>query len=333
MTPARVLSAVIAVLLILAQAARAQDSAPSSRPSESHRIAVKVTGDGAVIAESNETVGSIDGVRTLVSRVGEKVEKAFDEVIDGRSSYSVSVLIDVGAGLPLPWLEAAIFDILNHVTFVEVGQDFFFRSEVGIVMSIDGALNRCPVLPFKTVGLVKRPDGRGLEREVLLGLEVPEGPNDRDLAHVLLGRAGAEASADWWRWSSIGPGPAAESRATPTLSETAPLATARDVGVALTKARQHGAGAISQGRRQPLSVSRVGEVRGLEVLVPECGAVAGRRGHVVTAAGSSYIGTIEVSGLPGVERPKHVACKVIAIDLEAGQRPFAAGQLVIFEPE
>jgi hypothetical protein len=314
---------------------QSSDPAPSTRPesrvdSPSHRIAVKVAWDGAVIAHADDAVRTAEAVRRLVTTIGEAVEQRVERAGETRFPDVLVVSMEVAATLPLPWLQSLIFDLESNAHFVEVGQDQFLETDVRIDLTVGGVVERCAVDPFKAITLVRSGDLPRAEKAVVAGLELRDTARGNDAAVVILGKAGAEQPDGWGRrWLRLGEAPKAESRSTPLLSERAPPATAADVGAALKTAGQQ---PTPVGGRKPRGKSDVRDVRGSDVMLDVRIAPAGRRADVVDA-GSIYVGTIEVDRLPTPEHPNLVACKIIERGRIGVAPPFAAGQLVIFEPE
>jgi hypothetical protein len=301
----------------------------TSRPSEgSHKISVKVTAEGAVIADASETVESLDGARKLVVAVGDKLEKAFDKAIrDGVTPYPVTVSVEVGAGSPVGWLEAVLFDLKDSAEVVEVCQDLFFQSTADVILTIEGSVRRCPVRPFKTVGFVG--SSGAAEKHVLAGLEVPGDPAAREIRNVILGRASAVTRTSTWLSLDRG----SESRPTLPVVDGPSRRTTSEVGAALRELQRRADSTKLREWRQALPLDVIEEVHGSEIVVPARSAFAGRRAWVVTREGSVYVGTVEVAGLPSIEDPKSVPCKIIERSPAAGAPAFAKGQLVVFQPE
>ena len=301
----------------------------SESKAEAHRMMVQVSWQDGVLAEANEGVRSLEGLRKLVGTLGERVEKGIAKVSADRFPFVVTVSISVPASLPLMWLQVAIFDLDSHAHFVEVGQDQFFETDCRVLLSIDGSVSRFRVRPFKSIGLARAHEGARLNNLVVAGLELPDNVTERDESLVILGPAALGAPDGWARtWLAIGHARDGEPRPIAALLQ-ASSPTAGDLGTALERARQP---AATRGWRQPLRVSRVREVRTTEVVVSSWGAYAGRRAWVVSPDGGVYIGTIEVAGLPTIERPDTVPCKIVELSGAPEAPAFADGQLVIFQP-
>lgn len=321
----------LAVLLLAIVHTQAQDTVATSRPgerSESHWIAIKVTWDGAVIVEANEVVRSLEAVRRLIGTIGDGVYKRLEmERASGDLYPRVVTAIDVSASFPLSWLQAAIFDVESQTNLAEVGQEQFLQTVAHIVLSIDGTLARCPIRPFMSIGLARDRRAASLEKVVLAGLAIGDRVSERDEVFVILGPAGVEAPNVWVRtWIGTTPSPGTESRPTATLSDGS-SPTAADLAAASIRARQSGAGS-----RPTLETSHIEEVRGAEIIVAARERF-GKRAHVVDPTGSMYVGTIEIVGFSTIPGLAPISFKIVERSRSPGAPAFAAGQLVVFQPE
>jgi hypothetical protein len=308
-------------------------SLPESRPTsrKSHRISVKVSGDGDEIASANELVSTVERVRAVAGTIGERLETVFEKVAWDRVSYAVRVAVAVDPSLPAALLAAWVSDLFADAYFFGMPGQHVFVTEVTMTLTIGETLKRLQIRPFKTLGWVRSERGE-VARAVLLGLQVRPDATDGQRFVILGPAVSGWENGEQWLWTDRGRG--GESAPTVTVGGgSAALSTARDVADALKALLLDDAGEVPLVSTRSLDKSYVVENDDSRVLVLARGAHAGRRGHVIDRDGVTYLASIEVAALPTVEKPELAACRIISRSKATESRPFAPNQLVIFEPQ